>query len=150
MKHIQYQEEYDYERLREERRYGLYWYSWLWGILRPVVLIVCVLLIVAGVLSAAWGYIDRHYVGPVDASNEAPVTFEVKSGSSLSRVASDLEAAGLVHNRSVFKYYADLMGYGQKIQKGTYTLNKAMNISQIAEQLTRGDGVPLVRKITII
>ena len=75
MKHIQYQEEYDYERLREERRYGLYWYSWLWGILRPVVLIVCVLLIVAGVLSATWGYIDRHYVGPVDASNEAPVTF---------------------------------------------------------------------------
>ncbi len=150
MKHIQYQEEYDYERLREERRYGLYWYSWLWGILRPVVLIVCVLLIVAGVLSAAWGYIDRHYVGPVDASNEAPVTLEVKSGSSLSRVASDLEAAGLVHNRSVFKYYADLMGYGQKIQKGTYTLNKAMNISQIAEQLTRGDGVPLVRNITII
>ena len=74
----------------------------------------------------------------------------MKSGSSLTRVANNLEAAGLVRNRSVFKYYADFLGYGQKIQAGTYTLSPSMTLREIAEQLTRGDGTPLVRRITII
>ena len=55
-----------------------------------------------------------------------------------------------MRNRSVFKYYADFLGYGQKIQAGTYTLSPSMTLREIAEQLTRGDGTPLVRKITII
>ena len=143
-------EDYSYQRLREEREYGLYWYSWLWQILRPLLMVVCVVAIVMGVLSSAWGYIDRHYIAPVDVTNTSAVTFEVKSGNSLTRVAANLEAAGLVRNRSVFKYYADFLGCGQKIQAGTYTLNKAMSMHEIAELLTAGDGTPLVRNITII
>ncbi|MBQ7455605.1 MAG: endolytic transglycosylase MltG, partial [Clostridia bacterium] len=102
------------------------------------------------VLSVIWGHIDRNYIAPVDSQNTAPIVFEVKSGTSLSRVAANLEAAGLIRNRSVFKYYADFLGYGQKIQAGTYTLNKAMSMREIADQLTAGDGTPLVRNITII
>lgn len=144
------QEEYSYEQLREEREYGLFWYSWLWNILRPILVILCVAVIVAGIFATGWHYISARYVDPVDASSTAAVTFEVKSGSSLTRVANNLEAAGLVRNRSVFKYYADFLGYGQKIQAGTYTLSPSMTLREIAEQLTRGDGTPLVRKITII
>lgn len=143
-------EDYSYERLREEREYGLYWYSWLWNILRPVLVFLCVAVIVVGVLTVGWGYIDRHFVAPMEPGNATPVTFEVKSGSSLTRVANNLEAAGLVRNRSVFKYYADFLGFGQKIQSGTYQLNKSMTMREIAERLTAGDGTPLVRDITII
>lgn len=144
------QEEYSYEQLREEREYGLFWYSWLWNILRPILVILCVTVIVVGIFATGWHFISARYVDPVDASSTAAVTFEVKSGSSLTRVANNLEAAGLVRNRSVFKYYADFLGYGQKIQAGTYTLSPSMTLREIAEQLTRGDGTPLVRKITII
>lgn len=144
------QEEYSYEQLREEREYGLFWYSWLWNILRPILVILCVTVIVVGIFATDWHFISARYVDPVDASSTAAVTFEVKSGSSLTRVANNLEAAGLVRNRSVFKYYADFLGYGQKIQAGTYTLSPSMTLREIAEQLTRGDGTPLVRKITII
>lgn len=144
------QEEYSYEQLREEREYGLFWYSWLWNILRPILVILCVTVIVVGIFATGWRYISARYVDPVDASSTAAVTFEVKSGSSLTRVANNLEAAGLVRNRSVFKYYADFLGYGQKIQAGTYTLSPSMTLREIAEQLTRGDGTPLVRRITII
>ena len=143
-------DDYSYERLREEREYGLYWYSWLWHIGRPILVFLSVIVIVVGILSMGWGYIDRHYVAPMEPGNTAPVTFEVKSGSSLTRVANNLEAAGLVRNRSVFKYYADFLGFGQKIQAGTYQLNKSMSMREIAEQLTAGDGVPLVRNITVI
>ena len=144
------QEEYSYEQLREEREYGLFWYSWLWNILRPILVILCVTVIVVGIFATGWHFISARYVDPVDASSTAAVTFEVKSGSSLTRVANNLEAAGLVRNRSVFKYYADFLGYGQKIQAGTYTLSPSMTLREIAEQLTRGDGTPLVRRITII
>ncbi len=143
-------EDYSYERLRREREYGLYWYSWLWQIARPVLVFLCVCVIVVGVLHLGWQYIDKNYVAPMEPDNTAPVTFEVKSGSRLTRVANNLEAAGLVRNRSVFKYYADFLGFGQKIQSGTYTLNKAMTMREIAEQLAAGDGTPLVRNITVI
>ena len=47
------QEEYSYEQLREEREYGLFWYSWLWNILRPILVILCVtVIVVAGISSA--------------------------------------------------------------------------------------------------
>ena len=143
-------EDYSYERLREERRYGLYWYSWLWNILRPVLVFLCVIVIVVGVLSVGWRYIDQQFVAPPDPESTETVAFEVKSGSSLTRVANNLEAAGLVRNRSVFKYYADFLGFGQKIQSGTYQLSRAMSMREIAERLTAGDGTPLVRNITII
>lgn len=143
-------ERYSYERLRREREYGLFWYSWIWTLLRPVLVFACVGVIAAGLLYTGWNYIDRHFVAPTDPGNTNPVTFEVTGGSSLTRVANQLEAAGLVRNRTVFKYYADFLGFGQKIQKGTYQLNRSMTISEIAQQLAAGDGKPIVRNITVI
>ena len=143
-------DDYSYERLRDERKYGLYWYSWLWNIVRPVLIFLSVIVIVAGLLTVGWHYIDRRFVAPMDPGNTDSVIFEVKSGSSLTRVSNNLEAAGLVRNRSVFKYYADFLGFGQKIQSGTYQLNRSMTMREIAERLTAGDGMPLVRNITVI
>lgn len=144
------QEEYSYEQLREDRAYGIYWYNWLWNLVRPVLIGVCVLLVVVGVISTAWNAVNERFIAPVDVTDTTDIVFEVKSGNSLTRVANNLEAAGLVRNRSVFKYYADFMGYGQKIQAGTYILNRSMSIGEIADRLTAGDGTPLVRDITII
>lgn len=144
------QEEYTYEQLREEREYGFYWYNWLWSFLRPVLIFVCVLVVVVGVIASAWNVVHEKFIAPVDITDTTDIVFEVKSGHSLTRVANNLDAAGLVRNRSVFKYYADFMGYGQKIQAGTYILNRSMSIFEIADRLTAGDGTPLVRNITII
>ncbi|MGI6687201.1 MAG: endolytic transglycosylase MltG [Christensenellales bacterium] len=143
-------EEYTPERLLEERRYGLFWYSWLWHLLRPVMIFACSVLLLVGVISFAWGKVSGVFVDPVDSRDNAPITFEIKSGDSLNRVANNLQGMNLVRNRTVFKYYADFMGFGQKIQAGSYTLNRSMTISQIADQLTRGDGKPIVRNITVI
>jgi len=140
----------DYDSMLEERRYGLYWYSWLWNILRPVLIALTVLVLTAGIILTAWGKISEKFIDPVDAASSEQIVFTVASGSSLTRVANNLEEAGLVRNKSVFKYYADFLGFGQKIQAGTYVLSPSMTIGQIADQLTRGDGVPLTRRITVI
>ncbi len=142
--------DYTREELEKERQYGFYWYSGLWTILRPVAIMVCALLLSVGIAMSVYNRVRSEYFAARDPDNAAPVEFTVASGSSLSSVAKDLEAAGLIKSSTVFKYYADFLGYGQKIQSGDYTLNRTMDLTQIANQLASGDGKPLVRDITII
>ena len=150
MKKLRDDREYTPESLRKEREYGLFWYSWLWTALRPLLLALCVFLVVAGVVMGAWNWVDRHYFAPVDAKDDTEIDFVVASGSSLTRVANNLESAGLIQNRTVFKYYADFLGYGQKIQSGEYKVRRSMGMREIMDLLTTGDGNPITRNITII
>ena len=143
-------EDYTYERLRKEREYGFYWYSGLWRVLRPLLVGLTVAVIVAGLLLSGWNRIYRDYLGPADAGDPTEVSFEVVSGQSLTRVANNLEEAGLIRSKTVFKYYCDFAGMGQKIQTGSYLLTRSMTMTEIADQLTTGDGNPLVRNITLI
>ena len=136
--------------MRDERQYGPYWYSGLWNILRPILVGAASLVVVAGLLLTVWNKVYGAYLAPADMNDPTEVAFSVESGQSLTRVANNLESAGLIRNRTVFKYYCDFAGMGQKIQSGNYRLNKAMTMQEIADQLTRGDGNPLVRNITLI
>ena len=144
------QQDYDYESLREDRKYGLYWFSGLWKIFRPVLIGLCALLIVFGVLSTVWSHVQDKYLSPVDPADDTEIAFSVETGNSLSRVSRNLESAGLIKNSSVFKYYCDFAGMGQKIQAGDYKVKKSMDLFQIAQLLTTGDGRPTVTDITII
>ena len=141
---------YTYRSMRDERQYGFYWYSGLWRVLRPVLVVTCALVVVIGLLSTAWNKVYGEYLAPVDTQSAQNVAFQVESGQSLSRVAGNLEKAGLIRSKTVFKYYCDFAGMGQKIQAGSYTLKPSMTMNEIADQLTKGDGNPLVRTITMI
>ncbi|MGN0777722.1 MAG: endolytic transglycosylase MltG [Aristaeellaceae bacterium] len=142
--------DYTYRSIRDEREYGPYWYSGLWRIIRPVLVGLTTLLVVAGLLSSGWSFLYGEFLAPTDAQDTSPVPFVVESGQSLTRVATNLEAAGLIRSKTVFKYYCDFAGMGQKIQSGSYQLNRTMTMQQIADQLTTGDGNPIVRNITLI
>ena len=143
-------EEVTWRSLREEREYGGDWYSGLWLVIRPILIGLTVAVIVIGICFSLWNKIYDDYLGPMDREDGTEVLFEISSGQSLTRVASNLEAAGLIHNRSVFKYYCDFAGMGQKLQIGQYGLKRSMSMTEIANQLTTGDGNPLVRNITLI
>ena len=134
----------------EERRYGFYWYDWIWRVLRPLLVFAASFVIVCGLIYTGYRKVDELFFAPVDAQDTATVAFEVTSGSSLSTVSVNLENAGLIHNHTVFKYMADFMGMGQKIQSGDYELSRAMSATQILDQLVSGDGKPLTTTITVI
>ena len=140
----------DPETLRDERRYGFYWYSGLWNLLRPLLVGLTALLLVFGLCSTLYGELDARFLSPVDPTDQAEMPFTVESGQSLTRVSRNLSDQGLIKNGSVFKYYCDFAGLGQKIQAGDYKLKKSMNIFQIAELLTTGDGRPMTMVITVI
>ena len=139
-----------YQSVRDERQYGPYWYHLLWRIIRPLLVAAGSLLVVIGLVSTVWNHVYDEYLAPPDVNNRTQIAFTVESGQSLTRVANNLEAAGLIRNRTVFKYYCDFAGMGQKIQSGSYLLTPSMTMSEIAQQLTTGDGNPIVRNITLI
>ena len=144
------QEEVTWRSLQKEREYGIYWYSVLWRVLRPLLIGATVAVIIIGLGMSLWTRLYDGYAGPVDPSDETEVPFEIVSGQSLTGVAGNLEEAGLIHSKSVFKYYCDFAGMGQKLQIGQYALKRSMSMTEIADLLTTGDGNPLVRNITLI
>ena len=144
------EKEYTYRSIRDERQYGFFWYSALWRVLRPILVLVTVLVLVTGICITVWNKLYGEFAAPADMQDPSEYTFEITSGQSLNRVAANLEEAGLIRSKTVFKYYCDFAGMGQKIQVGTYGLRKDMTMTEIAEKLTAGDGNPLVRNITLI
>ena len=136
--------------LHERRRYGFFWYDWIWKLLRPALVFLTSFVIVCGLVYTGWEKVDSMFFAPVDAEDTRMEAFEVASGSSLSSVSRQLEEAGLIHNHTVFKYMADFMGMGQKIQSGDYELSRSMSATEILDQLISGDGKPLTTRITII
>ena len=143
-------ERYDHQSLHEERKYGFYWYNWLWLIARPVLIVLTAVILLAGIALSGWEAVSEKYLDPVDTGDATPITFVVESGSSLTSVTNKLEEQGIIRNRSVLKYLMDFQGLSQKIQTGEYTLTRAMTLNEIIKQLTSGDGGVLTRKITII
>ncbi len=142
--------DYDHESLRDEREYGFYWYSALWRILRPALVFIAALMIVFGVVSVVWQKVNDAFLSPIDPADENEIAFSVESGNSLTRVSKNLESQGLIKNSTFFKYYCDFAGLGQKIQAGDYLIKRSMDIFEIADLLTTGDGHPLTTDITII
>ncbi|MCR5296306.1 MAG: endolytic transglycosylase MltG [Clostridiales bacterium] len=144
---------YTYRSIRDERQYGLYWYSGLWRVLRPVLVALTVLVLVLGIGTVAWNKLYGEFAAPLEENlppEATDVPFEIQSGDSLNRVASNLEAAGLIRSKTVFKYYCDFVGMGQKIQVGSYSLRQDMTMMEIADRLAAGDGRAIVRNITLI
>lgn len=136
--------------LHEQRRYGFFWYDWLWRVLRPALVLATSFVIVCGLVYSGYRALEGMFLAPVDAQSAETVDFQVKSGTSLSTVARELEEADLIRNHSVFKYMADFMGMGQRIQSGRYQFTRAMSSMDILRELVAGDGRPLTVDITII
>lgn len=141
---------YTRQQQHQERAYGPYWYSGIWTVLRQALILLCAFLAVFGLTAGGIRMLRQQFFDAVRPGDQTPVAFTVASGASLSRVAANLEDQQLIRSRSVFRYYADLMGYSQKIQAGDYTLNRDMDLSAIMSALISGDGKPLVRTITVI
>ena len=107
---------YTYRSLRDEREYGLYWYSGLWHILRPVLIGITVLVLIVGICTLVWDKVYNAFLAPVNTADSGEYTFEISDGQSLNRVAANLEESELIRSRSAFKYYCDFAGMAQKLQ----------------------------------
>jgi UPF0755 protein len=111
-----------------------------WGVVR-VVLLVLVLLGLGALF-----YI-RQQLSPA-SSVSAPTEFEVEPGWGATRVANELEAAGLIRNARIFSFYLRRQGLDRNIGEGLYDLDPAMSAATIATTLSQG-GRPRVVRVVI-
>lgn len=70
--------------LLESRRYGFFWYDWIWRILRPILVFTCSFVIICGLVYTGWQKVDDMFFSPMDSADGRPSLSAVKSGSSLS------------------------------------------------------------------
>lgn len=94
-------------------------------------------LLALGLLAAAGAW-AAWSLGPVDAGDPRPVAFEVASGASASRVAADLEAAGLLRDRRALLVVLRVRGDQGRVGEGLYDLSRDLTVPQIADALVRG------------
>jgi UPF0755 protein len=72
------------------------------------------------------------------SANQAPQIFIVKDGEGVREISNNLKAKGLIKDPIVFFLYTRMMGLDKQIQAGDFRLNPAMNMSQVASNLTHG------------
>ena len=142
-------EQYDIRALHEEREYGLFWYAWLWKILRPVLIFLCSVLIVIGMVSVAYDKLYATFLAPMDTMSAQMIEFEVESGSTVSGIGEALVEAKLLRNADVFKYLVQFEGLTNSLSYGTYKLSPGMSVNEIIDELTSGNQTN-ERVITII
>ena len=97
-------ERYTRKTVQRDREYGMFWYDWLWHILRPVLCFTCALLVVLGMVSLVWNKLYNGYIAPRDKSDETPKAFTIASGESVTKIGAHLEEQGYISSASLFKY----------------------------------------------
>jgi UPF0755 protein len=77
-----------------------------------------------------------------------PKEFEIQPGWGASRVASELEASGIIRNGRIFSLYLRQQKLDRSIGEGLYDLNPNMSAATVASVLSQG-GRPRIAKVII-
>lgn len=142
-------EKYSIRALHEDREYGLYWYAWLWKLLRPALIFLCSALMVIGVVSIGYDRVYGAFFAPVQAESVEVVTFQIDKGETVSEIGQRLQDEKLLRDRRVFKYMVQFKGLTNAMSYGVFKLSPAMSVDQIIDELTSGSQTN-ERVITIV
>lgn len=93
-------------------------------------------LLLAGVIIAA--YVALFLYQPKGDGRKIQVV-DFPKGSSLKRLADDLEKGGLIGSAALFTFYARISGIAPRVQAGTYQFSDGMLPAEILRKLATGD-----------
>jgi len=97
------------------------------------------LLIVIIASCSAFGlYVSNYLNSPIPTLTES-TTFEISSGSSLSRVTRDLNSAGFIKHPQFFKALARWRGVESAIKTGEYELSSGLSPAALLTELVEGN-----------
>lgn len=105
---------------------------------KRVASILLIILLLAG--GIAWAGVDRWYkqnLRPVSQS-ATEILFTVEPGSPTVDIANQLEEDGVVRNSTAFIWYLGRLSGDPVLQAGSYRLNSAMSVQEVADMLING------------
>ena len=111
-----------------------------WRILRPLMILAISAAVVILIGVTIYHYVEGNYFAPVGAESAETKEVEIKTGSSLSTIASQLYEEGIVRNKLVFQLYVDFNDLSSSLVAGTYDLSPGMTMEEIVDIIVQGDG----------
>lgn len=94
--------------------------------------LIVALVAVAGVI--AWGQNQYRVEGPL----ETAICLRVDAGSTMRRVATDLQDQGAITNASIFRIGADYAEKSQRLKAGSFLIPAGASMEEIVDIVTRG------------
>ena len=88
-----------------------------------------------GLIVALYAYVNYRYE-TAPSGDATEVVFNVKKGSGLSRIASDLEAEGAIQSATMFKLVTKLRGNESAFKAGEYSLTLPASMNDIYKVLS--------------
>lgn len=95
------------------------------------------LAVLGAVVTSAFAWAVIHAFSPA-AATAAPMRFEVPPGASLRRVASELEARGVIRSALALRGLARWQGNEGRLHAGEYELSPAWSVARVLEQMVEG------------
>ena len=99
-----------------------------------------ILLLLVGLLGGFAGYVHLFFWSPASSSEEN-ILFEVKRGTTLTSLTSDLQQIGLVRDPALFQLTMKIHRVGARLKAGEYSLRKNMSPAELVDVLTSGKSV---------
>ena len=94
-----------------------------------------VFLLLMAIICATLGLLFRHYSSPIGGVPN-PISVTIPEGSSNEKIGRILEEKGLIRSTTFFKIYLKLFNIN-KLNNGSYELNKEMSLKEIVEELQK-------------
>lgn len=134
---------------KEEDIKQVNYFKYVWYFLRRILIIAISLGLVVLIALTAYNFVNNNYLKPVDIIDTEGVKVEIKMGTSVTGIATQLYETGLIRNKGVFKLYVDLSNSSGKLRAGKYVLKKTWTMDQIIEELMTGTTSIAEKTITI-
>ena len=101
---------------------------------KRIIIIIFFVLIIA---VCFFGYF--YLISPVDSNNKETVVFDIKEGESSIEIADSLKKDNLIKSKYFFLLLYKLEN--SKIKFTTYELNRSMNVYEILDTISTGNGI---------
>lgn len=110
---------------------------------RITAILAALLLLVVGLLGVL-----RSSLFAANQNLGSPVVYEVRAGSSLTRVSNELEELGYIGNGLLLRLYAQWRGQANAIRSGEYSIEPGMSAVDILDLLVSGESIQY--RITLV
>ncbi|MEL7046264.1 MAG: endolytic transglycosylase MltG, partial [Pseudomonadota bacterium] len=104
---------------------------------RRLKLLVALTVLVALAIPVAATLLRAQVLAPLAIPTEG-IVFEVREGSSLTRVAAILKQEGVLSSARLFRIVGRLTGADQRIRRGEYRLRAGQSMLDVLDQLQSG------------
>lgn len=103
----------------------------------PIIIAALIALTGLAALGSVLWY--RQMLEPVNTDDQAAVRIDIKEGSGLETITSQLKEKQLIKNALAFSVYVRIHGVGGKFQSGVYSVKPSQTVAEIVAHLTSGE-----------